>query len=152
MQPGQTVIFTKAGKMRTIQINKPRTPIKPCSFERIYFSRGSDADIYRERKQLGKELVPSILRAIDNDIDHTVFSFIPNTAEVAYCGMMQGLNEYLNDLKAQQIAELGHKPTQEELEQILSRRIRSEKVAIKDIKLRTFIAEGNTRNDLAAHV
>ena len=72
MQPGQTVIFTKAGKMRTIQINKPRTPIKPCSFERIYFSRGSDADIYRERKQLGKELVPSILRAIDNDIDHTV--------------------------------------------------------------------------------
>ena len=159
MQPGQTVIFTKAGKMRTIQINKPRTPIKPCSFERIYFSRGSDADIYRERKQLGKELVPSILRAIDNDIDHTVFSFIPNTAEVAYCGMMQGLNEYLNDLKAQQIAELGHKPTQEELEQILSRRIRilsrrirGEKVAIKDIKLRTFIAEGNTRNDLAAHV
>ena len=152
MQPGQTVIFTKAGKMRTIQINKPRTPIKPCSFERIYFSRGSDADIYRERKQLGKELVPSILRAIDNDIDHTVFSFIPNTAEVAYCGMMQGLNEYLNDLKAKQIAELGHKPTQEELEQILSRRIRSEKVAIKDIKLRTFIAEGNTRNDLAAHV
>ena len=152
MQPGQTVIFTKAGKMRTIQINKPRTPIKPCSFERIYFSRGSDADIYRERKQLGKELVPSILRAIDNDIDHTVFSFIPNTAEVAYCGMMQGLNEYLNNLKAQQIADLGHRPTQEELEQILSRRIRSEKVAIKDIKLRTFIAEGNTRNDLAAHV
>ena len=151
MQPGQTVIFTKAGKMRTIQINKPRT-LKPCSFERIYFSRGSDADIYRERKQLGKELVPSILRAIDNDIDHTVFSFIPNTAEVAYCGMMEGLNEYLNDLKAKQIADLGHKPTQEELEHILSRRIRGEKVAIKDIKLRTFIAEGNTRNDLAAHV
>ena len=151
MQPGQAVIFTKGGKMRAIQINKPREA-KPCSFERIYFSRGSDADIYKERKQLGKELVPSILRAIGNDIDHTVFSFIPNTAEVAYCGMMQGLNEYLNELKAKQIADLGHKPTKEELEHILSRRIRSEKVAIKDIKLRTFIAEGNTRNDLAAHV
>ena len=151
MQPGQAVIFTKGGKMRAIQIHKPREA-KPCSFERIYFSRGSDADIYKERKQLGKELVPSILRAIGNDIDHTVFSFIPNTAEVAYCGMMQGLNEYLNELKAKQIADLGHKPTKEELEHILSRRIRSEKVAIKDIKLRTFIAEGNTRNDLAAHV
>ena len=151
MQPGQAVIFTKGGKMRAIQINKP-CEAKPCSFERIYFSRGSDADIYKERKQLGKELVPSILRAIGNDIDHTVFSFIPNTAEVAYCGMMQGLNEYLNELKAKQIADLGHKPTKEELEHILSRRIRSEKVAIKDIKLRTFIAEGNTRNDLAAHV
>ena len=152
LQPGQTVIFTKAGKMRTIQINKPRTPIKPCSFERIYFSRGSDTDIYRERKQLGKELVPSILRAIDNDIDHTVFSFIPNTAEVAFYGMLQGLDEYLNQEKVYQIDALEHTPSHEQLERILSRRIRSEKVAIKDIKLRTFIAEGNTRNDLAAHV
>ena len=151
MQPGQTVIFTKAGKMRTIQINKPRG-FKPCSFERIYFSRGSDADIYRERKQLGRELVPSILRAIDNDIDHTVFSFIPNTAEVAYCGLMEGLNEYLNQEKVYQIDALEHTPSHEQLERILSRRIRGEKVAIKDIKLRTFIAEGNTRNDLAAHV
>ena len=151
MQPGQTVIFTKAGKMRTIQINKPRG-FKPCSFERIYFSRGSDADIYRERKQLGRELVPSILRAIDNDIDHTVFSFIPNTAEVAYCGLMEGLNEYLNQEKVYQIDALEHTPSHEQLERIISRRIRGEKVAIKDIKLRTFIAEGNTRNDLAAHV
>ena len=151
LQPGQTVIFTKAGKMRTIQINKPRG-FKPCSFERIYFSRGSDADIYQERKQLGRELVPSILRAIDNDIDHTVFSFIPNTAEVAYCGMMEGLNEYLNQEKVYQIDALEHTPSHEQLERILSRRIRGEKVAIKDIKLRTFIAEGNTRNDLAAHV
>ena len=151
MQPGQAVFFTKAGRMRTVQINKPRG-FKPCSFERIYFSRGSDADIYQERKQLGRELVPSILRAIDNDIDHTVFSFIPNTAEVAFYGMLQGLDEYLNQEKVFQIDALEHTPSHEQLERILSRRIRSEKVAIKDIKLRTFIAEGNTRNDLAAHV
>ena len=151
MQPGQAVFFTKGGRMRTVQINKPRE-FKPCSFERIYFSRGSDADIYKERKQLGKELVPTILRAIDNDIDHTVFSFIPNTAEVAYCGLMEGLNEYLNQEKVYQIDALEHNPTHEQLERIISRRIRGEKVAIKDIKLRTFIAEGNTRNDLAAHV
>ena len=151
MQPGQAVMFTKSGKMRTVQINKPRT-FKPCSFERIYFSRGSDADIYRERKLLGKELVPNILKAVDYDIDHTVFSFIPNTAEVAYCGLMEGLNEYLNQEKVYQIDALEHNPTHEQLERIISLRIRGEKVAIKDIKLRTFIAEGNTRNDLAAHV
>ena len=151
MQPGQAVMFTKSGKMRTVQINKPRT-FKPCSFERIYFSRGSDADIYRERKLLGKELVPNILKAVDYDIDHTVFSFIPNTAEVAYCGLMEGLNEYLNLEKVYQIDALEHNPTHEQLERIISLRIRGEKVAIKDIKLRTFIAEGNTRNDLAAHV
>ena len=137
--------------MRTVQINKPREH-KPCSFERIYFSRGSDVDIYRERKLLGQKLVPSILKAVDYDIDHTVFSFIPNTAEVAFYGMLQGLDDYLNEEKVQQIASLGHNPSHEELERILSRRIRSEKVAIKDIKLRTFIAEGNSRNDLAAHV
>ena len=151
MQPGQAVMFTKNGKMRTVQINKARE-LKACSFERIYFSRGSDADIYKERKLLGKKLVPRILKAIDNDLDHTVFSFIPNTAEVAYCGMMQGLNDYLNQEKIYQIDALAHSATHEQLEHILSRRVRSEKVAIKDIKLRTFIAEGNTRNDLAAHV
>lgn len=149
--PGQAVLINKAGRLRTVQINKPRT-LKPCSFERIYFSRGSDVDIYKERKLLGEKLVPRILRAIDNDLDHTVFSFIPNTAEVAFYGMLQGLDEYLNEEKVQQIAALGHKPDHDELERILSRRIRSEKVAIKDIKLRTFIAEGNSRNDLAAHV
>ena len=93
-----------------------------------------------------------ILKAIDNDVIHTVFSFIPNTAEVAFYGMLEGFDNYLNELKVQRIEALGHKPSHSELEQILSQRIRSEKVAIKDIKLRTFIAEGNTRNDLAAHV
>ena len=151
LQPGQALLISKEGKIRTSQINKPREN-HACSFERIYFSRGSDVDIYKERKRLGEKLVPRILKAINNDIDHTVFSFIPNTAEVAFYGMLQGLDDYLNEEKVQQIAALGHHPDMEELEVILSRRIRSEKVAIKDIKLRTFIAEGNSRNDLAAHV
>ena len=124
------MFINKAGKVRTVQINKPRE-VKPCSFERIYFSRGSDVDIYRERKLLGEKLVPNILKAIDNDVDHTVFSFIPNTAEVAFYGMLQGLDDYLNEEKVQQIAALGHSPSHDELEHILSRRIRSEKVAIK---------------------
>lgn len=151
LQPGQAIFISKAGRLRTVQINKP-CDFRPCSFERIYFSRGSDMDIYRERKLLGEKLVPSILKAVNYDIEHTVFSFIPNTAEVAFYGMLQGLDEYLNEEKVKQIAALGHNPSHDELERILSRRIRSEKVAIKDIKLRTFIAEGNTRNDLAAHV
>ena len=151
LQPGQAIFISKAGRLRAVQINKQRG-LKACSFERIYFSRGSDMDIYRERKLLGEKLVPSILKAVNYDIDHTVFSFIPNTAEVAFYGMLQGLDEYLNEEKVKQIAALGHNPSHDELERILSRRIRSEKVAIKDIKLRTFIAEGNTRNDLAAHV
>ena len=151
LQPGQAIFISKAGRLRAVQINKQRG-LKPCSFERIYFSRGSDMDIYRERKLLGEKLVPSILKAVNYDIDHTVFSFIPNTAEVAFYGMLQGLDEYLNEEKVKQIAALGHNPSHDELERILSRRIRSEKVAIRDIKLRTFIAEGNTRNDLAAHV
>lgn len=151
LQPGQALFISKEGKLRTAQINKVRQK-KACSFERIYFSRGSDVDIYKERKLLGQKLIPHILKAIHNDIDHTVFSFIPNTAEVAFYGMLEGLDNYLNEEKVQQIAALGHNPNLEELEQILSRRIRSEKVAIKDIKLRTFIAESNTRNDLAAHV
>ncbi|MBB3894814.1 amidophosphoribosyltransferase [Bacteroides pyogenes] len=149
--PGQALLISKDGQSRITRINKPREK-RACSFERIYFSRGSDVDIYKERKLLGKKLVPNILEAIGHDIDHTVFSFIPNTAEVAYYGMLQGLDEYLNQEKVRQIVGLGSQLHSEELERILSRRIRSEKVAIKDIKLRTFIAEGNSRNDLAAHV
>ncbi len=151
LQPGQALLINKAGELRLARINKAQEK-RACSFERIYFSRGSDVDIYKERKQLGEKLVPRILKAINNDLDHTVFSFIPNTAEVAFYGMLQGLDDHLNKEKAQQIAALGHNPSTDELEAILSRRIRSEKVAIKDIKLRTFIAEGNSRNDLATHV
>lgn len=149
--PGQALLMSKSGKMRLKQVNQPKV-VKPCSFERIYFSRGSDTDIYKERKKLGEKLIPAILEAVGNDVEHTVFSFIPNTAEVAFYGMLEGFDNYLNKLKVKQIEALGHAPNHEELEKILSMRIRSEKVAIKDIKLRTFIAEGNSRNDLATHV
>ncbi len=151
LQPGEALILNKRGVMDIVQVNKPQQ-VRPCSFERIYFSRGSDMDIYRERKALGNNLVPAILKSIDYDIVHTVFSYIPNTAEAAFYGMLEGLNNYLNGLKLRMIEELGQNPGHRELEQILSMRVRSEKVAIKDIKLRTFISEGITRNDLAAHV
>ncbi|MGM9786536.1 MAG: amidophosphoribosyltransferase [Candidatus Cryptobacteroides sp.] len=148
---GEAIMVRKNGQMRLEQINEPKN-LQACSFERIYFSRGSDKDIYRERKRLGENLVDAVLKAVDNDVEHTVFSFIPNTAEVAFYGLLEGFDNYLNELKVKKIEALGHNPDHEELERILSMRIRSEKVAIKDIKLRTFIAEGNSRNDLAAHV
>ena len=151
LQPGEAIILDKFGKMRLAQINPPQK-LRVCSFERIYFSRGGDKDIYNERKRLGQNLTPSILQAIDYDMEHTVFSFIPNTAEVAFYGMLEGLDNYLNQLKIQEIEALGHHLHHNELERILSMRVRSEKVVIKDIKLRTFITEGNTRKDLAAHV
>ncbi len=151
LQRGEAMFISKDGRFRTSQIMVPEEN-KACSFERIYFSRGSDVDIYRERKKLGENLVHPILKAVDYDIKHTVFSFIPNTAEVAYFGMQEGLNNYLNKLKKEWIADRSHLLQEEELDQILSMRVRAEKVAIKDIKLRTFIAEGNSRNDLAAHV
>lgn len=148
---GEAIFVSKAGKLRVEQIVEPKKN-SACSFERIYFSRGSDIDIYKERKKFGETLVPDVLKAVDNDLDHTVFSFIPNTAEVAYYGMLEELNNYLNGIKKKWIADKRHLFQEEELEQILSKRVRTEKVAIKDIKLRTFIAEGNSRNDLAAHV
>lgn len=151
LAPGQSLSVHKDGTVRLEQI-LPRQEVKACSFERIYFSRGSDRDIYLERKALGMQLRDSILKAVDNDIKNTVFSFIPNTAEVAFYGMLEGFKTYLNQSKIDQIEALGHKPTHEELESILNQYVRSEKVAIKDIKLRTFITEGNSRNDLAAHV
>lgn len=148
---GEAVFINKKGEFRTQQIMEPKEN-RACSFERIYFSRGSDVAIYKERKQLGQNLVPAILKSVDCDLNHTVFSFIPNTAEVAYFGMQEELNAYLNKRKKEWIADRSHLLQEKELEQILSMRVRTEKVAIKDIKLRTFIAEGNSRNDLAAHV
>lgn len=150
LERGQALLIRNNGEIQLQQIVEPKE-LKACSFERIYFSRGSDVDIYKERKQLGRNLVTPILKAIDYDIQHTVFSFIPNTAEVAYFGMQEGLEDYLNERKKEAISN-SSKLFSEELELILSMRIRCEKVAIKDIKLRTFIAEGNSRNDLAAHV
>lgn len=151
LKPGQAVICSKYGDVRFEQIIEPKE-YKACSFERIYFSRGSDQDIYNERKALGRQLLNPILKAIDSDVDHTVFSFIPNTAEVAYYGMLDGFKGYVNELKVKEIEALDHVPTHEELTKILSSRVRSEKVVLKDIKLRTFITESESRNDLAAHV
>lgn len=154
LAPGEAVIVRKDGKCSVERILDQRGD-SACSFERIYFSRGSDRDIYRERKQLGNLLVPAILKAVDNDVDHTVFSFIPNTAEVAYYGMLGGFKEYLNEKKIEEIEAMtaaGKVPSHDELRKILQSYVRSEKVAIKDIKLRTFITEGNSRNDLASHV
>ena len=148
---GEAILMNKKGEMRLTQINEPK-PLSACSFERIYFSRGSDYDIYRERKRMGELLVEPILKAVDYDLEHTVFSYIPNTAEVAFYGMLEGFDNYLNQQKIKEIEALGHQPKHDDLVAILAKRIRSEKVAIKDIKLRTFIAEGNSRNDLAAHV
>lgn len=151
LQPGQALIVNKAGDCSLTQIIEPKE-VKACSFERIYFSRGSDRDIYSERKKLGELLTPDILKAIDNDTAHTVFSYIPNTAEAAYYGLLHGFKQHLNDVKIKKIAALDHVPTEAELHDIMSEYVRSEKVACKDIKLRTFITEGNSRNDLASHV
>ncbi len=151
LKPGEAILSNKKGEIRVVQVLEPKG-CNACSFERIYFSRGSDIDIYQERKKLGRTLVSPILKAIDYDLDNTVISFIPNTAEVAFYGMLEGLDNYLNRQKINKIEKLGSNPSHDEILNILSKRIRSEKVAIKDIKLRTFIAEGNTRNDMAAHV
>jgi amidophosphoribosyltransferase len=125
---------------------------KSCSFERIYFSRGTDRDIYQERKKLGYLLTDKILESINYDFENTVFSFIPNTAEVAFYGLMDGLNDYLNKHKAAQIKKLGRNATEQQIEDILKLKPRIEKLAIKDVKLRTFITEDASRDELVSHV
>jgi amidophosphoribosyltransferase len=153
LRPGSALIVTKNGDVKIKDILGEKGNYK-CSFERIYFSRGSDRDIYSERKALGENLVNPIVNAVDGNLRDTVFSFIPNTAEVAFIGMIDGLEKYLNRDKANEILELSNRGelTADRLNQIMSRKLRVEKVAIKDIKLRTFIAEDTSRNDLAAHV
>lgn len=153
LTPGSALIVAKSGDIEVVDV-LGEAENRRCSFERIYFSRGSDADIYRERKALGRALVPDVLRAVDNDIDHAVLSFIPNTAEVAFIGLVEGFEEHLNRLKTDELLLLQNQGrlSADEIRRILDRKLRVEKVAIKDIKLRTFIAEGASRNDLAAHV
>ena len=151
LEPGHALIVSKNGGISIEKILDRRGDSK-CSFERIYFSRGSDSDIYQERKKLGEQLTDSILKAVGYDTEHTVFSFIPNTAEVAFYGMLGGFKRYINEQKIERLYSLGHTPTKEELREILHQYVRSEKVAWKDIKLRTFITEGNSRKDLASHV
>lgn len=149
--PGQALIVTKAGEVKPVQI-RPAENVRPCSFERIYFSRGSDRDIYRERKELGRLLVDEVLQRVDYDFAHTVFSFIPNTAEVAYMGMMEGLQEWFDRQKCRALLASRETLTEAEISDIMAMRVRTEKLALKDIKLRTFIAEDSSRDDLAAHV
>lgn len=153
LAPGQALTVRNTGEVSLTQIIHPREK-KACSFERIYFSRGSDCDIYKERKALGEQLTERIDTAVDGDLAHTVFSFIPNTAEVAFYGMLDGFKKKLNREKVEELYNLtqDHQPTKEEIQEVLRPYIRSEKVALKDIKLRTFITEGNSRNELAAHV
>ena len=151
LERGQAIAIDRSGEnVHLEQVIEPQEN-KACSFERIYFSRGSDIDIYHERKALGSFVVPEILEKVDYDLDNTVFSFIPNTAEVAYQGMLQGLEDYL-DRRKQELLEMPENRSSERIHDILRKRIRSEKVAIKDIKMRTFITEGASRNELAAHV
>lgn len=153
LQPGCAITVSKDGRVEVERVLALDENQK-CSFERIYFSRGSDADIYKERKKLGRLLVPEILEKIGNDIDHTVFSFIPNTAEVAFIGMVEGLEHHLNELKIEKILKARDRGalTDERVREIIGHKLRIEKIAIKDIKLRTFITEGESRDELAAHV
>lgn len=151
LQPGHALIIKKNGKVTEEEIIVP-TIKKACSFERIYFSRGSDAEIYQERKNLGKLILPAVLDAIDNDTDNTVFSYIPNTAETSFYGMVEAANDFLNQRKNQFILDNRKTLTKEKLEEILSVKIRTEKIAIKDAKLRTFITDDKNRDELVAHV
>ncbi len=151
LDPGKAIIIKKNGEVMLKQILEPKER-KACSFERIYFSRGSDKEIYQERKELGKLLYPQILKSIDGDIKNTVFSYIPNTAETSFYGMVKEAQNDLNRQKEKQILAIGSKITSEELHGILEVRPRIEKVAIKDAKLRTFITQDSSRDDLVAHV
>jgi len=151
LTPGHALIIKKNGTVSEIEINAPQVP-KKCSFERIYFSRGNDYDIYEERKNLGRYVVPNVLKMIDFDLDNSVFSFIPNTAESSFYGMIKGLEDHLNDRKYKSILELGRMATEDELKEILYQRARIEKIAIKDAKARTFITQDDARDDMVAQV
>ena len=151
IQPGHALIIKKNGNVKETLINIP-TEKKACSFERIYFSRGNDIEIYDERKKLGAAVVPQVLEAIGYDLDNSVFSFIPNTAEVSFYGLIKGLEDHLNNDKYKAILNLGANPSPEALQKIIYQRARIEKIAIKDAKLRTFITQDDSRDDLVAHV
>ena len=151
LEPGHAIITKKSGKTRIEKILDPLER-KACSFERIYFSRGSDAEIYRERKELGKLIVPKVLEAVNYDIENTVFSFIPNTAETSFYGMTETVEKYLNEEKTKAILKGKRSLSAEKVREILSQRPRIEKIAVKDVKLRTFITEDSSRDDLVAHV
>jgi amidophosphoribosyltransferase len=149
--PGHALIVKRDGTFEEVEINKPKARAA-CSFERIYFSRGTDADIYQERKKLGKFIVPAVLRNVNYDLENTIFSFIPNTASAAYTGMVEGLHEFCDSVKRDRLLQLSSKPTPEDLDSILKLHPRIDQIAVKDAKLRTFITEDNKRDDLVSHV
>jgi len=151
IEPGQALIVKKSGKIKHTVVKEPLERTS-CSFERIYFSRGSDADVYRERIELGRRLVPAVLENVENDLENTVFSFIPNTAEVAFYGMVKGIEDWLDRWKAERIRSLPSVGSEDELVRILAQRPRAEKVAWKDVKMRTFISSDQGRDDLVSHV
>jgi len=151
LKPGHALIIKKDGKVSEKEFSKPLEK-KSCSFERIYFSRGTDRDIYQERKKLGKYLAPGILKAIDYDLENTVFSYIPNTAVDAYYGLIEEIGNYCNTIKAERLLKAGKSLNRKKIDEILKLQPRAEKVAVKDLKLRTFITQDSQRNDLAAHV
>lgn len=149
LQPGHAIIVTKEGEFSNPRI-LPEQELKACSFERIYFSRGGDKDIYRERKQLGRNLAEKVLQAVDYKLKHTIVSFIPNTAETAFYGLIKGLEQFLNQIKVERIT--SGKLNNEEITELINRRVRIEKIAIKDVKMRTFITEDASRNEMVQHV
>ncbi|CAI9428645.1 Amidophosphoribosyltransferase [Candidatus Ornithobacterium hominis] len=151
LNPGEAIVIKHYGEVKFHQILEPLEK-KACSFERIYFSRGSDAEIYEERKELGRLLIDQVMEAIDNDIHNTVFSYIPNTAEASYFGMLEAANDELNKEKSKMIMQEKEDMTDLRIKEILSTKLRSEKIAIKDAKLRTFITQDNSRDDMVAHV
>ena len=151
LMPGQALIVDENGESRIEQVLEPKER-KACSFERIYFSRGSDEKIYKERSALGYNLSTQILNSIDHDLKHTIFSFIPNTAEVAFYGLMKGLQDWLNQVKVDRILSWGNEIDPEKLREMVSRKVRMEKIAIKDVKMRTFITEDVNRSEMVQHV
>ena len=150
LPPGNALIVKHHGEVSIDEIKTP-TEFKACSFERIYFSRGNDKDIYNERIELGRRLIPRIVELVDDEVEDTVFSFIPNTAEVSFYGMVKGMEDHFNSMKYERITALD-KPSNEQLKEILDLRPRVEKVAWKDVKLRTFITEDSSRDELVSHV
>ncbi len=148
---GHALIIKKDGTVKEKQVREPLEK-KSCSFERIYFSRGNDKEIYNERLELGKRIFPKVLKSIDNDVKNTVFSYIPNTAEVSYFGLLKGCHAYLNEVKTKKIQDLGNNPNHDEIAEIMKISPRAEKIAIKDAKLRTFITSDDSRDDLVSHV
>jgi amidophosphoribosyltransferase len=151
LEPGHAYVIKRDGRSAVKKVREPQEKLS-CTFERIYFSRGNDQDIYQERQNLGRNVVPVILKAINFDLDNTVFSFIPNTAETAFYGMIKALEDNLNDRKIEQLSQLGANWTKDKVETIIRQRARIEKIAIKDAKLRTFITQDSARDEMVAHV